>query len=99
MELTEAQLGLVTVARARQPGALRELAIILDDQLADEDACLDGAVAAWQAVGGRRTRSRTIWARAWAGQRGRRRGGAREMAATAQHSDHADTARDRRPAA
>lgn len=104
MELTEDQLDLVTAARGRQPGALRELALMLDGQLADEDWSVDGAVAAWQVVRPRRTLLGTLRARAWDGLRARARGDSQcsspEVPANARQSDpRLDSALDRRPAA
>ncbi len=104
MELTEDRLDLVTAARSRQPGALRELALILDEQLADEDSSLDGAVAAWQVVRAPRTLLGTLWARVWAELRARRPGDSQcsspEVPARAQQTyQHLDTALDQRPAA
>ncbi|MDQ4070901.1 MAG: hypothetical protein M3203_15740 [Actinomycetota bacterium] len=74
MEPTKDQLDVVTAARSRQPEALRELALILDEQLADEDSSLDGTVAAWQLVRPPRTLLGTLWARARAALRAGRRG-------------------------
>ncbi|MCA1695786.1 MAG: hypothetical protein LC749_14235, partial [Actinobacteria bacterium] len=48
-------------ARARRPGALRELALIFDEELAAQDASFDGAVAAWQVVRAHRTRLGGLW--------------------------------------
>jgi len=42
---------LIAAARRREPGALRALAVTLDGRLTEDDAALDGAVAAWQALG------------------------------------------------
>jgi len=57
MTLSHEELALVSAARRGEPGALRALAVCLDQRLADADDNLDGAVAAWQAV--QRPRART----------------------------------------
>lgn len=45
---------LIYAARRREPGALRALAVSLDEQLAGDDVALDGAALAWRAVQGER---------------------------------------------
>lgn len=60
MDIDRDDLALLTAARERRPGALRQLAVHLDQQLADEDRPLDGAVMAWQAVHRPARRTRTL---------------------------------------
>lgn len=50
MDLNLDHTSLVAAARRREPGALRALAARLDNQLAQADVALDGAVAAWDVV-------------------------------------------------
>ena len=57
MNLNVDDKALVAAARSGERGALRALAVTLDERLADDDACLDGAVMAWRAVDGGRRRS------------------------------------------
>jgi hypothetical protein len=45
---------LIRAARRREPGALRALAVSLDDASAADGGPLDGAVLAWRAVQGDR---------------------------------------------
>jgi len=45
---------LILAARRREPGALRALALSLDEELVGDDVALDGAVLAWRAVQGKR---------------------------------------------
>ena len=56
MNLSAEELALVAAARNRERGALRTLAVSLDERLGD-DVCLDGAVMAWRAVKGSSRRS------------------------------------------
>jgi hypothetical protein len=46
---------LISAARRREPGALRALAVSLDEELVGDDVALDGAVLAWRAVQGERS--------------------------------------------
>jgi len=46
---------LILAARLREPGALPDLALSLDEQLVGDDVALDGAVLAWRAVQGERS--------------------------------------------
>ena len=57
MNLSAEEMTLVAAARNGERGALRLLAVSLDERLGDDDVCLDGAVIAWRAVkgGGRRS--------------------------------------------
>src|SRR5688572_13222384 len=57
MNLSVDDRALMAAARRGDRGALRTLAVTLDERLGDDDACLDGAVMAWQAVHGGRRRS------------------------------------------
>ena len=57
MNLSIEDKALVAAARRGERGALRALAVSLDERLGDDDACLDGAVMAWRAVHGGRRRS------------------------------------------
>ena len=57
MNLSAEELSLVAAARNGERGALRSLAVSLDERLGDDDACLDGAVMAWRAVKGSGRRS------------------------------------------
>ncbi len=59
MNLSAEEMTLVVAARNGERGALRSLAVSLDERLGDDDVCLDGAVIAWRAVkgGGRSVRS------------------------------------------
>jgi hypothetical protein len=50
MNLSVKDKALVAAARSGERGALRALAVSLDERLGDHDACLDGAVMAWRAV-------------------------------------------------
>jgi len=52
MNLSSEELTMATAARLGEPGALRALAMSLDERLAEEDSSLDPAVLAWQAVAG-----------------------------------------------
>ena len=45
---------LVAAARSGERGALRVLAVSLDERLEDDDARVDGAVMAWRAIHGSR---------------------------------------------
>ena len=58
MNLTEDELTLAVAARSGERGLLRALAVSLDVRLGEADVALDGAVAAWQAVG---VRPRPFW--------------------------------------
>lgn len=49
--------GPCAAARSGERGALRSLAVNLDERLGHDDACLDGAVMAWRAVDGGHRRS------------------------------------------
>ena len=55
MEANVDPAGLILAARRREPGALRALALSLDEQLVGGDIALDGAVLAWRAVQGERS--------------------------------------------
>ena len=55
MEATVEPADLISAARRREPGALRALALSLDEQLIGDDVALDGAVLAWRAVQGERS--------------------------------------------
>ena len=57
MNLSAEEMTLVAAARNGERGALRSLAVSLDERLGDDDVCLDGVVIAWRAVkgGGRRS--------------------------------------------
>jgi len=57
MNLNSEELTLATAARLGEPGALRALAMILDERLAEEDSSLDPAVLAWQAAAGGRSQT------------------------------------------
>jgi len=57
MNLSSEELTMATAARLGEPGALRALAMSLDERLAEEDSSLDPAVLAWQAVSGRRSQT------------------------------------------
>jgi hypothetical protein len=52
MKLSDDDMTLVTAARGGERGALRALAVSLDERLGEDEACLDGAVMAWRAVTG-----------------------------------------------
>ncbi|MGI8806970.1 MAG: hypothetical protein ACR2KK_03845 [Acidimicrobiales bacterium] len=55
MEANVDPADLILAARRREPGALRALALRLDEQLVGDDVALDGAVLAWRAVQGERS--------------------------------------------
>lgn len=55
MEANVDRAHLIHAARRREPGALRTLALSLDEQLLGDDVALDGAVLAWRAVQGERS--------------------------------------------
>jgi hypothetical protein len=55
MEANVDPADLISAARRREPGALRALALSLDEQLVGDDVALDGAVLAWRAVQGGRS--------------------------------------------
>jgi len=55
MEANVDPADLILAARRREPGALRALALSLDEQLVGDDVALDGAVLAWRAVRGGRS--------------------------------------------
>lgn len=57
MNLSVDEKALVAAARSGERGALRILAVSLDERLGNDDACRDGAVMAWRAVHGGRRRS------------------------------------------
>ncbi len=57
MNLNAEEMTLVAAARNGERGALRDLAVSLDERLGDDDVCLDGAVIAWRAVKGSSRRS------------------------------------------
>ena len=57
MNLSAEEMTLVVAARNGERGALRSLAVSLDERLGDDDVCLDGAVIAWRAVKGSSRRS------------------------------------------
>ncbi|MDQ6796903.1 MAG: hypothetical protein M3011_02565 [Actinomycetota bacterium] len=57
MNLNSEELTLASAARLGEPGALRALAMSLDERLAEEDSSLDPAVLAWQAVAGGRSQA------------------------------------------
>ena len=57
MNLSVDDRALVAAARSGERGALRVLAVSLDERLENDDDCLDGAVMAWRAVHGGRRRS------------------------------------------
>ena len=57
MNLSAEEMTLVAAARDGERGALRLLAVSLEERLEDDNVCLDGAVIAWQAVKGGRRRS------------------------------------------
>lgn len=57
MNLSAEEMTLVAAARNGERGALRSLAVSLDERLGDDDVCLDGAVIAWRAVKGSSRRS------------------------------------------
>lgn len=46
---------LISAARCRERGALRALALSLDEQLVGGDVAFDGAILAWRAVQGERS--------------------------------------------
>lgn len=61
MNLSVDDMNLVAAARRGERGALRRLAVSLDERLGNQDVDLDGAVMAWRAVkGGGRAPSRTM---------------------------------------